>query len=178
MAATESGPSGPAGSPRVVREWQKRVRAEYGSASITAELLHWLFRLGVSPDTLQDCQRVVGDELAHAELSREVYLAAGGSDAAIDVSGDHLVLPHAPTSPLLERALLVAADVYCCGETVARPLFREMRRHTTQPVAQRALDRIVKDEARHSELGWALLEELLARADEPARATLAASIPR
>lgn len=165
------------GSPRVVREWQNRVRAEYGSAALTAELLHWLLQLGVSPDTLKVCHRIVDDELVHAELSREVYLAAGGSDEAIALGGARLTLPHGPGRPLLERALLVAADVYCCGETVARPLFREMRRGTTQPLAAKALDRIIKDEARHSELGWALLEELLERADEHSRRALAASVP-
>ena len=156
----------------VAREWGRRVAAEYASAALTAELLHWLFQLGVSPDTLDECHRIVADEQAHAELSRDVVLAAGGSDAAVQIDGALLRIPHLPDAPLLERALHVCADFYCCGETVARPLFREMLRHATVDVAHTALARIAKDEARHSAFGWSLLDELLQRCDDAQRAAL------
>jgi hypothetical protein len=161
----------------ITEEWSRRVVAEYASASIVAELLHWLIRLGVSPDTLQSCHRIVADELAHAELSREVYLEAGGDPAAIPIDERDLVIPHRPGAPLLERALFLCADFLCCGETVARPLFRAMLAEAKVPVAARALERVLKDEARHSAFGWSLLDELLPRADHDLRARLRAAAP-
>ena len=47
------------------------------------------------------------------------------------------------------------------GETVAVPLFKVLRENCTVPVARRALDRILRDEVRHRDFGWALLDHLL-----------------
>ncbi|MCB9762571.1 MAG: ferritin-like domain-containing protein [Alphaproteobacteria bacterium] len=165
---------------RVRSTWRRRVAAEYRSAAITAELLHWLIALAVSPDTLDRCHRVVADELAHAELSRAVYLAADGDPAAIPIQRGALRLPHAPGQPLELRALAVAADVFCCGETVAVPLFLALRGEdgeVTQADARAALDRIVRDEATHRAFGWTLLDELLERLGEGGRVWLAPQIP-
>jgi 1,2-phenylacetyl-CoA epoxidase catalytic subunit len=53
--------------------------------------------------------------------------------------------------------------VFCLGETVAVPLFTELRRECTVPVARKALDRILKDEVRHKQFGWDLLDYLCER---------------
>ena len=37
------------------------------------------------------------------------------------------------------------------------PLFKELRAACTEPVARRALDRILRDEVRHRDFGWTLL---------------------
>jgi hypothetical protein len=52
--------------------------------------------------------------------------------------------------------------VFCLGETVAVPLFSHLREHCTQPSARAALDRILRDEVRHRDFGWDLLDWLLA----------------
>ena len=164
----------PKASQRVLREWQNRIAAEYYSAALTADLLHNLIVLGVSPDTLSDCQRIVSDELNHAEISREVALAAGATSAAIALDGRRMSLP---PGPLLERTLFHVSEFFCCGETVARPLFRAMLTNAQHPIAQNAIEVIVKDEARHSSFGWQLLDELLERVDEPLRLSLCERIP-
>jgi len=148
-------------SERVQLQWQRRVSAEYGSAAIASQLLHWLIQLGVSPDLLYQCQEVVREELMHTDLSREVYLAAGGGDQAIFIHPQQLVIPHAEGEELIYRALEFTADFFCCGETVAAPLFRAMVEGTTIDIAKKSLMRIVKDEEGHGEFGWELLEELL-----------------
>ena len=48
-------------------------------------------------------------------------------------------------------------NTYCIGETVAVPLFKSLREACTNPVARRALDRILRDEVRHRDFGWATL---------------------
>jgi len=146
---------------RIQLTWRRRVAAEYTSAAITAELLHQLLALGLSPDTLEVCHRIVGDEMAHAELSRDVFLAAGGDEAEIPIARESLWSGREPEEPLEHQALATVADVFCCGETVAVPLFRAIREPTTEPVALAALDRILRDESIHRAFGWDTLDELL-----------------
>jgi len=61
------------------------------------------------------------------------------------------------TEPYVAR---VAANVFCLGETVAVPLFKELRAACTVAPAKRALDRILRDEVRHRDFGWTLLSWL------------------
>ena len=173
-AGSDSDSEAPKASAHVIREWQNRIAAEYCSAALTADLLHNLIVLGVSPDTLADCHRIVSDELRHAELSREVALAAGATGAAIALKSGSMSLPQ---GPLLESTLFYVSEFFCCGETVARPLFRAMLANAKRPLAVRAVEVIIKDEARHSAFGWQLLDELLERAPEPLRLRLRERVP-
>lgn len=162
---------------RVQRVWAQRVEAEYRSAAHTAELLHWLIACGVSPDTLALAQRIVSDELAHAELSRDVLLAAGGHDGQVQVRQEQLFLGHGAGQPVLHRALAVVCEMFCCGETVAVPLFHAMRAGASAPEAVAALDRIQRDEAVHRAFGWTTLDELLELAGEPGEALVRELVP-
>jgi hypothetical protein len=162
---------------RIRRVWAQRVEAEYRSAAHTAELLHWLIACGASPDTLTIAQRIVSDELAHAELCREVLIAAGGHDGQVQVRQEELFLGHGPGLPVLHRALWVVAELFCCGETVAVPLFHAMRGGATAAEAVVALDRIQRDEAVHRAFGWTTLDELLELAGEPGRALVQGLVP-
>jgi hypothetical protein len=151
--------------------WRRRVVAEYSSAAVTAELLHQALILGLSPDTLETCHRIVSDEIAHAELSRDVFLAAGGGeDEVIPIARDGLLSGRGPDDPLELQVLATVADVFCCGETVAVPLFRAIREPTVEPVAVAALDRILRDESIHRAFGWDTLDELLELLGEPGHA--------
>lgn len=166
---------------RVRETWRRRVIAEYRSAALTAEMLHGIITLGLSPDTIATCHRIVSDELEHAELSRSVLLAAGGQDSAIAMSRESLSIPHAPGQPLELRLLAATADLFCCGETVALPLFLALRGDeqdgVVEPTAVLALERIVRDEAVHRAFGWELLDELLERCGEPGAAWLRPRVP-
>lgn len=151
---------------RVREEWRARIAAEYTSAAITQQLVLWLIQAGAPPDLLEAGLAIVADELAHSRLSHEVYVAAGGTlPPAID--RDQLGL--ARTSKQLEHDILRAAvRVFCLGETVAVPLFSHLRAECTEPVARAALDRILRDEVRHRDFGWDLLDWLSTVIDAPA----------
>lgn len=154
----------------VRKVWRRRVVAEYSSAAVTAELLHQVIVLGLSPDTLETCHRIVSDEIAHAELSREVVLAAGGSeDDVIPIAREGLLSGRGSGDPLELQVLATVTDVFCCGETVAVPLFRAIREPTSEPVAVAALDRILRDESIHRAFGWDTLDELLELLGETGR---------
>lgn len=165
------------GSALVQRQWQNRVAAEYASSAIASQLLHWLIQIGASPDLLFQCQEVVREELTHTELARDVYLAAGGEDKGIMIHPHQLTIPHAPQSDLLTRALEFTADFFCCGETVAAPLFQAMVAKSQNTVARKSLLRIVRDEKDHGDFGWELLEHLLTLGTRDHRENLKQRVP-
>lgn len=164
-------------SDRVRLEWRNRIAAEYGSAAITQHFVLWLIQIGASPDLIDDGLVIVKDELTHAALSAEVHSAAGG-DGAPAIDRATLGLPRRADVPLELDVLRAGLQVFCLNETVAVPLFSHLRRGATVPIARRALDRILKDEVRHRDFGWAVLDWLATTALAPALPGLiAAELP-
>ena len=159
-------------SERVQGEWLRRGEAEYRSAAVTQHLTLWLIQIGASPDLIHDGLRIVKDELAHASLSHRAYVAAGGVGKPT-LARETLSLGHRDGEPLERDVLRVCVDVYCLGETVAVRLFKELRERCTVAPARRALDRVLKDEVRHRDFGWALLGWLLETPDGEALRSLA-----
>ena len=166
----------PQASERVRIEWLRRVEAEYTSSAITAELVLWLIRLGASPDLIRDGLRIVDDELEHATLSHVVATRAG-SQQRPELVQERLGLRRHPDRSLLLDAALQGVEVFCLGETVAVPLFVAMREGCTVPVARQALDRIVRDEVRHRDFGWTLLQWLLDTHGEHVRRPIVDALP-
>lgn len=160
--------SHPRASEAVRDEWLRRVQAEYTSAAITQHLGLWLIQIGASPDLIKAALRIVTDELEHARLSHVVYLRAGGTGAP-RLERDHLEIRRTQSAAqgghhrvMLESDVArTALAVFCLGETVAVPLFRGLREECSVPSARRALDRILRDEVRHRDFGWLLLDWLL-----------------
>jgi hypothetical protein len=149
-----------AASAAVLREWGRRVHAEYRSAAFTQHLTLWLIQLGASPDLLDAGLRIVADELAHAELSHGVHVDAGGGPLG-PVARESLALPVVPGEPLEAAVTRAGVEIFCLGETVAVPLFKELRAACAVDSARAAFDRILRDEVRHREFGWSLLAYLL-----------------
>ena len=159
-------------SERVREEWRARIAAEYTSAAVTQHLVLWLIQLGAPPDLIEQGLAIVTDELVHSRMSHEVYTAAGGSDPpALD--RDRLGLQRT-TQPLELDILDTAVRVFCLGETVAVPLFKHLRARCTHEAARAALDRILRDEVRHRDFGWDLLDFLLTLDDAVADRVTAA----
>jgi hypothetical protein len=154
----------------------RRVEAEYTSAAITQHLVLWLLRLGASPDLIREGLRIVDDELTHAELSHATALAAGATSRPA-LAQEHLGLPRREQQPLQVDVALHGVEVFCLGETVAVPLFVAMREGCTVPQAREALDRIVRDEVRHRDFGWALLDWLLETHGDDMRQRVAGHLP-
>lgn len=151
----------PEATDAVRREWTRRVEAEYRSSAHAQHLTLWLIQLAAPRELIDDGLRIVHDELDHAELSAAVC-AEAGSAATAALQQDDLRLMVPPGS-LEERTLFATLEVFCLGETVAVPLFTKLRHECTVPVARAALDRVLKDEVRHRQFGWDLLDYLLER---------------
>lgn len=152
-------------SSAVQREWCRRVEAEYRSAAITQHLTLWLIQMGASPDLIHDGLRIVADELAHADLSFKTFVAAGGS-AVPPIARESLALAAKPGEQIEEAVTRWGVEVFCLGETVAVPLFKVLREACVVPQAREALDRVLRDEVRHREFGWTLLEYLVETPNE------------
>jgi hypothetical protein len=150
--------SPPAATDRVRAEWRARIAAEYTSATITQHLVLWLMQAGAPPDLIDAGLVIVGDELVHSRMSHETYVAASGTTPpALD--RDQLGLRSSGAGVELD-ILRVALEVFCLGETVAVPLFKHLREPCTVAPARAALDRILRDEVRHRDFGWDLLDWL------------------
>lgn len=158
----------PAASARVVEEWQRRIHAEYRSLAITQNLTLWLTQIGASPDLIREGLRIADDELAHAQLSHQVVVAATSTSAPMALERAELGLSVHADEALEASVLRACVGIFCLGETVAVPLFKELRAGCTVAVARRALDRILRDEVRHRDFGWALLTWLLGTPHEEA----------
>ncbi len=138
----------------------------------------WLLQAGAPPDLITDGLRIVGDELAHAQLSHEVYTAAAG-DSEPRIDRGHLELPRRASEPVELDICRWGVDLFCLGETVAVPLFRRLRERCTVHPARRALDRVLRDEVRHRQFGWDLLDWLLSLpVADHLRALVVAELPR
>jgi hypothetical protein len=151
--------------------------AEYTSASITAQLLHWLIRAGFDPDLIDTAHRIVRDELDHAALSHDTLVALGGADTPSELDVDQLAMPTAPEG-VLASALDSILRNFCFGETFAVPLFAAMREHTTHPAVLPMLERVLRDEAIHRQFGWDCLDALIARDAAGVQARSASKIRR
>jgi hypothetical protein len=147
-------------SERVRDEWLRRVEAEYRSAAIAQHLGLWLIQIGASPDLVRRSQRVARDELVHASQARRVYHAAGGGGTAVLDRG-RLGLAARAGEPLELDVARACVDAFCLGETVAVRLFAALREGCTVAPARAALDRVLRDEVLHRDLGWDMLGWLL-----------------
>ncbi len=145
---------------RVLSEWKNRVRAEYGSSGLAAQVVHWMIQCGFPEEVIAVGLRIVQDELVHARLSHDVVVDRGGEDAPMSLDIRATAAPTAPEGVLASLVDSILRN-FCLGETFAVPLFHAMRATTTVPVARSALDRILKDEAVHRAFGWDALDVLL-----------------
>lgn len=160
-------------SRRALLEWRNRAEAEYSSAAVAARVVHDLIATGMPRSLIQVGQRIVNDELDHAELSHGVWVALGG-DGALELDVARLTPPAGPPLARLADDLLRA---FCVGETVAVPLFAAMRAGAEHPAVVAALERILRDEAAHRAFGWDALEALITLDPEGAPPYVAARLP-
>jgi hypothetical protein len=138
----------------------------------------WLIQIGASPDLVRAGLRIAGDEIVHAEMSHRVFLAAGGQGSPHLVR-ETLSLQRDDGASLESDVTAAAVEIFCLGETVAVPLFKELRERCSVPIARRTLDRVLKDEVRHRDFGWTLLEWLMSHSSAgELRALVVRELPR
>lgn len=136
------------------------MQAEYRSAATTARVVHWMIQCGLPRALVDRAQRIVADELDHAELAHACMVELGGAPDAVELDIAFLAIADGSEGPLASLVDTIL-HAYCLGETFAVPLFAAMRPCTVQPAAAAALRRILRDEASHRAFGWDALDALL-----------------
>lgn len=163
-------------TPRVHHEWHNRVKAEYGSAVVTARMLQYLILIGASDELINTCMQIVRDELDHARLSHDCLVAFGGGHLTIALNAQTLPQPP-PTHNILPQMLDDLIQSFLLGESFAVPLFHGMYQNATEPKAKEMLTRVLQDEATHRAFGWTVLDTLLERPDLEVRSYISNQLP-
>ncbi len=157
---------GPPATPAVRATWARRAAAEYRSAAIAGEMLHWVISLGVPTQIVALVHEMVADELAHANLSRDVHAAAGGQAAEVVVRRSDLSFGLFTAESLERRALAAAFSEFVVHESIALEAFRAMSSGPLVPAVRRCVRTVIRDEARHRRSGALLFHTLVTQLDE------------
>lgn len=147
-------------TPQIIREWKSRIIAEYNSSVVTARMLQLLI-LQAAPDPILDtCMRVIRDELDHAKLSYDCFVAFGGPSKVLDMDMSVFVsIPKDDPKLIFDDLVLY----FLLGESFAVPLFHGMYQNAKHPLAKNMLTRVLQDESVHRAFGWSVLDFLISK---------------
>lgn len=135
--------------------WTYGAYQEYCSAAAFAALQTSLLEAGAPIDLVACAGSFVADEMLHVELNARIAVALGGGiSPPVDLAH---VTPRVEGTPM-ERVLTLAVRTCCVGEAFSLPVLAGTRACSTHPVIRAVLERIVRDEGPHSQLGWWILD--------------------
>jgi hypothetical protein len=154
--------------------WTNGIFTEYASATAFSQLATALLECGAPIDLSAACADIVVDEMTHVELVTRVVIEMGGATPYdMDLSAI-TQLPECET-PLM-RAAELAITTSCVGESLSVPALRQSLSTSNIPLLQGVLERLVKDEGPHAQLGLAFLtwaSDQLTRGDREMLARIA-----
>jgi len=132
--------------------WTNGIFTEYASAAAFSQLVTAFVECGAPIDLTATCADIVVDEMTHVELVSRVVLELGGA-VPYEMDLDRITqLPDADASPLM-RAAELAVTTSCVGESLSVPALRQSRALVGTGLLHRVLDRLVRDEGPHAQLG-------------------------
>ncbi|MBX3273449.1 MAG: hypothetical protein KF729_24510 [Sandaracinaceae bacterium] len=152
--------------------WRIRERTEHEVSAVFARLAADLEAAEASPELAALARRCADDEVRHAAHCRRIVDAL--APGLPPLSPDRGVVLGPRDASAARRALYASVALGCVTESLSTALLIEMRPHATTPEVSEGLDAILRDEVRHSRLGWAHLAIEAARGDV---SWLAPSIP-
>jgi hypothetical protein len=117
------------------------------------------------------------DELRHAALCRQLVVHHGGhvEPSGLPVSAQDLPRPIAPRGlDRRQRLLYEVIALSCVTETLSLALLGRLVERANDDATRRAMQSILRDEVRHSRLGWA---HLASEATSGARDIVGAYLP-
>lgn len=135
--------------------WLVRERTEHEAAVLFDRLADDMRASAAPSDLVALARRCAADERHHAELCRRIVDELGPGLAPLEPDRDVRLGP-AGASPA-RRALFASIALGCITETLSTALLLEMRPQARTGAVRDAMDVILRDEVRHSRLGWAYL---------------------
>ena len=143
--------------------WHAAARAEHASIAAFDEIAEQLRLAGAGSELVERCRSAARDEARHA--SRCYALARQYSGIAW-CAGE---MPDRAQAP--NELVTLAAESFvdgCLGEAISAAIARRGAELATDPAIASSLAMIAGDEARHAELGWAIVDGCIALGGEPA----------
>jgi hypothetical protein len=134
------------------RVWTNGVFTEYASAAAFSNLATALLECGAPIDLTAAVADIVVDELAHVEIVSRLVMELGGAVPYEADLGQVSQLTDPGARPLMKAAEL-AITTSCVGEALSVPSLTRSRALTAVPLVRAVLDRLVRDEGPHAEIG-------------------------
>jgi len=136
--------------------WTNAVFTEYASAAAFSQLATAFIECGAPIDLTSTCADIVVDEIAHVELVSRVVTEIGGA-VPYELELDKITQLVDPAAPALLRACELAVTTSCVGESLSVPALQRSRTGAKHPLMRAVLDRLVRDEGPHAQLGTRFL---------------------
>lgn len=132
--------------------WTNGIFTEYASAAAFSQLATAFVECGAPIDLTATCSDIVVDEMTHVEIVSRVVLELGGAvPYAMDL--DRITQLLDPDASPIMRAAELAITTSCVGESLSVPALRESRTLVGGGLLHAVLDRLVRDEGPHAQLG-------------------------
>jgi hypothetical protein len=138
---------------------------EHASVAAFARFMLELMALGAPAQLASSAQRALGDEIEHARLCFGLASAYAGRDLGPGTLSTQGVLSDTSQAATVRAAIREA----CVGETLAAVEALEALAGATDPAVRAVLEKIVRDESEHAELGWKFLQWVLVDASPELR---------
>lgn len=147
--------------------WAERAQSELGASRRFRELADGLQAVGVQEKLIVLVARAVRDEEEHAFLCAKMARELGHETGFAEPEGTHAsASPSWTDRPAArERVLLDVVSMCCITESFNTSLLHTLYSRTEAGPVRDLLHRILKDEVRHAQIGWAVLGAELQRGD-------------
>lgn len=139
------------------RVWSFRLGSELEAAQRFAALAPRLRAAGASELVVGMTEDAAADELRHAEVCRQLVRHFGGAPPPEPATAPSFAAPVDVEGR--ERLVYEMVALSCVTETLSTALLGELVARATDPVCKQAMHSILRDEVKHSRLGWAFLAE-------------------
>ena len=137
------------------RVWCRRLCVEREAADRFRRLARELAQVSAADEVVALAGSAADDELRHAALCEELVVHFGGAVPATQKAVATKIGPSA-LSPR-QRVLFEMVAMGCVTETLSTALLGALVDRARDPLAQRIMREILRDEVKHSRLGWAHL---------------------
>jgi hypothetical protein len=152
--------------------WTEAAYNEYTTAVAFAQLVRAMLEAQAPIDLIAMAGDFIADELLHVELTSRIAMELGGG-APYTIDFEALDQPVDHRLPAFARASDLVVRLCCVGEAFSLPMLGGCMRSALHPLTRAVLERIVRDEAPHGQLGWLYLDWAADRMDDAERGRLA-----
>jgi hypothetical protein len=133
-------------------QWTNGIFTEYASAAAFSQLATAFVECGAPIDLTAACADIVVDEMTHVELASRVVIELGGAVPFV-MDLDRITQLIDPDASPIMRAATLAVTTSCVGESLSVPALRSSRNLAGAGLLHAVLDRLVRDEGPHAQLG-------------------------